>query len=43
MAKVYKEPIEESEKETTINVLYGENCLAIYTNKAELQDRKSVV
>lgn len=37
MSKVYKEPIDETEKETTINVLYGENCLAIYTNKAELQ------
>lgn len=36
MGKSYKEPIEE-ELETTINVLYGENCLSIYTNKATLQ------
>lgn len=36
MGKVYKEPI-ESELETTVNVLYGENCLSIYTNKANLQ------
>lgn len=36
MGKIYKEPI-KSEMETTINVLYGENCLSIYTNKASLQ------
>lgn len=36
MGKIYKEPIEE-ELETTVNVLYGENLLSIYTNKANLQ------
>ena len=36
MGKIYKEPIEE-ELETTVNVLYGENCISIYTNKADLQ------
>lgn len=36
MEKIYKEPIEE-ELETTVNVLYGENVLSIYTNKASLQ------
>ena len=36
MNKIYKEPI-ESEIETTINVLYGENKLLIYTNKVSLQ------
>lgn len=36
MGKVYKEPI-ESELETTVNVLYGENCISVYTNKANLQ------
>ena len=36
MWKIYKEPIEE-ELETTINVLYSENVLSIYTNKANLQ------
>lgn len=36
MGKIYKEPIEE-ELETTVNVLYGENYLSIYTNKASLQ------
>ena len=34
--KIYKEPI-KSEMETTINVLYGENKLSIYTNKPSLQ------
>ena len=34
--KIYKEPIKE-EMETTINVLYKENKLAIYTNKVDLQ------
>ena len=34
--KIYKEPIKE-ELETTINVLYNENKLVIYTNKAKLQ------
>lgn len=36
MGKIYKEPIEE-ELETTVNVLYAENSLSIYTNKANLQ------
>ena len=36
MEKRYKEPL-DSEKETTINVLYNENCLSIYTNKVDLQ------
>ena len=34
--KIYKEPL-KSEEETTINVLYSENILSIYTNKDELQ------
>lgn len=34
--KIYKEPI-KSETETTINVLYGENKIVIYTNKVSLQ------
>lgn len=34
--KIYKEPI-KAEIETTINVLYNENILSIYTNKADLQ------
>ena len=33
---VYKEP-NKDEEETTINVLYEENVLSIYTNKVELQ------
>lgn len=36
MEKRYKAPI-ETEEETTINVLYGENKLAIYTNNVALQ------
>lgn len=36
MGKIYKEP-NKSETETTINVLYDENILSIYTNKANLQ------
>lgn len=36
MSKIYKEP-NKSETETTINVLYGENKLSIYTNKIPLQ------
>lgn len=36
MGKIYKEPIEE-ELETTVNILYGENSLSIYTNKSDLQ------
>ena len=34
--KIYKE-INKSETETTINVLYKENMLSIYTNKVDLQ------
>lgn len=34
--KRYKEPLKE-EIETTINVLYSENKLVIYTNKVQLQ------
>ena len=34
--KVYKEP-NKDEEETTINGLYEENVLSIYTNKVELQ------
>lgn len=34
--KIYKEPI-KVEEETTINVLYNENILSIYTNKVKLQ------
>ena len=34
--KIYKEP-NKAEEETTINVLYEENVLSIYTNKVELQ------
>jgi len=36
MSKIYKEPIKE-EAETTINVLYNENKLILYTNKVSLQ------
>ena len=38
MKKIYKEPI-KSETETTINVLYSEKCLSIYTNKPDLQKK----
>lgn len=38
MEKKYKEPI-ESEMETTVNVLYGENILSIYTNKPDIQKK----
>ena len=34
--KIYKVPL-KSETETTINVLYGENILSIYTNQVKLQ------
>lgn len=34
--KIYKEPL-KSETETTINVLYDEKILSIYTNKVSLQ------
>ena len=36
MKKTYKE-LNKSETETTINVLYSENLLYIYTNKVSLQ------
>lgn len=36
MEKIYKEP-NKSETETTINVLYNDNILSIYTNKVNLQ------
>lgn len=36
MAKTYKEP-NKCETETTINVLYGEKILSIYTNNVKLQ------
>lgn len=34
--KTYKE-VNKSETETTINVLYKENMLSVYTNKPDLQ------
>lgn len=34
--KIYKEPI-KTEEETTINVLYSQNKLSLYTNKVKLQ------
>lgn len=36
--KIYKEPI-KADMETTINVLYGEKKLSIYTNNVSLQKR----
>lgn len=36
MGKIYKEA-NKCETETTINVLYKENMLSIYTNKVDLQ------
>lgn len=36
MGKIYKEANKE-EIETTVNVLYNENKLSIYTNKVNLQ------
>ena len=36
MKKIYKEP-NKSETETTINVLYSEQIINIYTNKVSLQ------
>lgn len=36
MSKIYKEP-NKTETETTINVLYSENMLSVYTNKVDLQ------
>lgn len=38
MAKIYKEA-NKSETETTINVLYKEKIISIYTNKVDLQRR----
>lgn len=38
MAKIYKEA-NKSETETTINVLYSEKILSIYTNKVDLEKR----
>lgn len=38
MAKIYKEAL-KCETETTINVLYNEKILSIYTNKIDLQRR----
>ena len=38
MAKIYKEA-NKCETETTINVLYSENILSIYTNKDEIERR----
>ena len=40
--KIYKEP-NKSETETTINVLYGEKLLSIYTNKVTLQRKLNKV
>ena len=34
--KIYKES-NKSETETTINVLYNENIMSVYTNKVDLQ------
>lgn len=36
MAKSYKR-IDENETETTVNVLYHEEMISIYTNKVELE------
>lgn len=36
MGKIYKQA-NLSETETTVNVLYGEKILSIYTNKIELE------
>lgn len=36
MNKIYKEP-NKSETETTINIMYNENVLSVYTNKVDLQ------
>ena len=39
MKKIYKEA-NKSETETTVNVLYQENKLLIYTNKVDLQKQE---
>ena len=36
MKKIYKEP-NKIETETTINVLYSEKMISLYTNKVDLQ------
>ena len=38
MKKIYKE-VHEIEQETTINVLYEEEIISIYTNKVDLQKK----
>ena len=38
MKKIYKE-VNEIEQETTINVLYEEAIISIYTNKVDLQKK----
>lgn len=38
MKKIYKEP-NKRETETTMNILYDEKILSIYTNKVDLQKR----
>lgn len=38
MGKIYKEA-NKSETETTINVLYSEKILSIYTNKVDLEKK----
>lgn len=38
MKKIYKEP-NKRETETTMNILYNEKILSIYTNKVDLQKR----
>ncbi len=42
MGKKYKEPL-KAEMETTINVLYDENFLSIYTNNVKLQKQLSKI
>lgn len=42
MEKIYKE-LNKSETETTINVLYKENMLSIYTTKVDLQKQLNKV
>lgn len=42
MSKIYKES-NKCETETSINVLYGENILSIYTNKVDLQRKLNKV
>lgn len=42
MKKIYKEP-NKSETETTVNVLYSEEKIKIYTNKVKLQKQLNKV